>query len=271
MKKKLQWAQELRFNSVMYRVPADVSNHNILFESKQTLILGSLTDGQLTIDWGTNSKTDFFSYLDKTLAYIGKQNHIKKLFIEWIPENFINEMEKRGFIIVNEWIDYWLNTLTTCNEKTSNFAVVREMEFTDYEVASEITQACRYFSRGYEGESIKWFKEWLSLDHTTVILAEIEKEIVGVCCLQLYDFNSEKGPVMWVRELAVRPEYHNRKIGYTLMTAAVNWGIEKGAVRSFLACDTENSPAIKLYERLGFQRQSGRGQINMCKSLRIIE
>lgn len=43
----------------------------------------------------------------------------------------------------------------------------------------------------------------------------------------------------------------------------INWGIENGAKRSFLAVDAENINAIKLYKSLGYKRKDERGQINM--------
>ncbi|SDY92721.1 Acetyltransferase (GNAT) family protein [Evansella caseinilytica] len=51
------------------------------------------------------------------------------------------------------------------------------------------------------------------------------------------------------------------------MSFAFDWGKRNNASRSFLACDIDNSRAIKLYEGLGFERKAKRGQINMAKEI----
>lgn len=103
--------------------------------------------------------------------------------------------------------------------------------------------------------------------YSSLEIAELNSEIVGMCCVSLYGFDSEKGIVLWLREIAVKPNYHSQRIGFNLMAYAINWGKSQGAVRSFLACDAKNDKAIKLYESIGYVRMIGCGQINMGKTL----
>ena len=93
--------------------------------------------------------------------------------------------------------------------------------------------------------------------------AEHDGNIVGVGYFVLYGFDTEKGTVLWVRELAVDPKYQSKGIGRELILQGIAWGKENGAKRSFLACDAENYNAIKLYESLDYSRSVERGQINM--------
>lgn len=86
-----------------------------------------------------------------------------------------------------------------------------------------------------------------------------------MCCVGLYGFESEKGTVLWIREIAVRPQYQKKGIGRLLLEHAILWGQENNAKRSFLACDAENYNAIRLYESFGYRKEDERGQINMEK------
>lgn len=176
-------------------------------------------------------------------------------------------MEDNGFIITNEWIDFWNNDLTTICLEQSNSIWIRRIKENEYQVASEITKSCKDYSRGFKGESSEWIKEWNESENSCIFVAEKNDEVIGICCVSLYGFESEKGVVLWLREVAVNPKYHSQKIGLNLVIFAINWGKINGAVRSFLACDIENRKAIKLYEGLGYQRKAKRGQINMEKKI----
>ena len=63
--------------------------------------------------------------------------------------------------------------------------------------------------------------------------------------------------------MAVEPNYQGKGVGHELLAYAIKWGIKNGAKRSFLACDAENTNAIKLYQDFNYKREDERGQINM--------
>lgn len=63
----------------------------------------------------------------------------------------------------------------------------------------------------------------------------------------------------------MEPKYHSRGIGKELIYSGLKWGIENGAMLSFLACDTENYSGIKVYESFGYKKKDGESQINMDK------
>lgn len=107
-------------------------------------------------------------------------------------------------------------------------------------------------------------KEWNESDNSCILVAEHNKAIAGVCFLTINGFKSEKGPILWLRELAVDPKYQNQGIGYMLAVGALIWGKNNGAKRSFLAADKENHHAIRIYNKLGFQHKDEIGQINMA-------
>ncbi len=85
-----------------------------------------------------------------------------------------------------------------------------------------------------------------------------------MCMMNIYGHESEKGPVVWLRELAVHLEYQGRGIGFSLILKGLKWRKSNNATRSFLAVDLKNRNAIKLYKALGYKRNVERGQINMA-------
>jgi ribosomal protein S18 acetylase RimI-like enzyme len=51
----------------------------------------------------------------------------------------------------------------------------------------------------------------------------------------------------------VSPEYQGHGIGRALIESTLQYGIERGAVRSFLMADDCNAGAIALYKKIGFE------------------
>lgn len=61
-----------------------------------------------------------------------------------------------------------------------------------------------------------FIQEWHESDHSCVFAAELDNIVVGVCLLNIYGYDQEKGSVLWLRQLAVDPEFHNNGIGFSL-------------------------------------------------------
>jgi len=259
--------KQFQYTSLEYAEPDDLSDSKICIDNDKSIFLYSKTDKKAKIDWAANSKENFFNGLKETINQITHDKTIRKVEIEFIPEDYVPEMENHGFIIISEWVDFWNNDLAaTCFEQ-SNTIMIRKIKENEYQIASEVTKSCNGYSRGFKGEPAEWIKEWNESENSCIFIAELNNEIVGICFINLYGFEDEKGIVLWLREVAVNPKYHSQKIGFNLMTHAINWGKRNGAVRSFLACDAENIKGIKLYEGLGYQRKAKRGQINMGKNI----
>lgn len=269
MKDILQRVKEFQYTSLEYADISDISDSQVCVNNNHSLFLYSKSEGKATIDWGTSSKEEFFHGLEEAIAIISQNKSIKKIYIEFIPEDYVSEMENRGFIIVSEWVDFWNNNLNTIDVEQPNSLVIRRISENEYKEASEITKSCKGYSRGFRGESPQWIREWNESENSCIFIAEMNKKIIGICCVNLYGFESEKGIVLWLREIAVNPNYHSQKVGLNLAVHGINWGKENGAVRSFLACDAENKYAIKLYEGLGYKRKLNRGQINMEKIIEV--
>ncbi len=99
--------------------------------------------------------------------------------------------------------------------------------------------------------------DWL-IDNK-VIVKEVDGEIVGFCCVSIYS----EGTILWIRELAVSPDFQGNGIGKELMKMALNYGLLEGAKKSFLAVDIENSTAIHLYRQFGFEAKINEIEVQM--------
>lgn len=87
-----------------------------------------------------------------------------------------------------------------------------------------------------------------------ILVALYKSEPVGVCALlkmndRNYDYELAK--------MAVTPKVQGRNIGYLLGQAAVSKAKEASATKLYLESNTILKPAIKLYQKLGFQKVAG--------------
>lgn len=276
MEKIVKKAKQYQYNSLEYIDVEDVSSSNIYINTDSCIFLYQTADeikelywdskskSNIQLFWAADSKENYLNGLMKTIDHIKKsKSNAKKIYIEFIPEDFLEDMSKLGFSIVSEWVDYWNIDLASLDTSYKSKFKIRALIDNEIKAASDITKSCTGYSRGFIGQSEDIIKEWLDTENSYLFVAELDGIIVGLCFVILYGFDSEKGTVLWIRELVVNPKYQSNGIGRQLIIHGIDWGKENGARRSFLACDTENYNAIKLYESLNYRRKAERGQINM--------
>lgn len=267
MERILEKGIEYRYNSMEYTDAEDLEGASLIINTEDYIFVLKELEDKNRLYWAARSKHDFLRGISILRDKIGKDNKIKPIYMEFVPEEFISELEALGFKMHSEFLDFWKLHLEVENDSKQFLYKIRPITGDEYSAASKITKACKDLSRGFRGETEDFVKEWSEAENSIVLAAEDNEELIGVCFLNLYGFESERGTVLWLRELAVDPKYHSKGIGGALIRAAIAWGIEKGAKRSFLACDTENYNAIKLYESYGYKKRAGRGQINMIEKL----
>ena len=158
-------------------------------------------------------------------------------------------MENLDFKIASEWVDFFNNDLSSASIIIKNNIKIRPIKEDEYTIGEKITKLCLGQSREFYGETYDFIKKWKETKNSNVFVAEVEEEIVGICLVNVYGFDSEKGASLWLRELAVNPKYQSKGIGRSLVKHCIKWGLKKGAKRSFLACDAENHRAISIYEK----------------------
>ncbi|KAM3114780.1 bifunctional helix-turn-helix transcriptional regulator/GNAT family N-acetyltransferase [Phormidesmis sp. 146-33] len=85
-----------------------------------------------------------------------------------------------------------------------------------------------------------------------IYMALSDREIVGTCALIKMD-----GDTYELAKMAVTEKAQGKGIGWLLGQAAIRKARELGAKTIFLESNTVLEPAIKLYQKLGFQRTIG--------------
>jgi GNAT superfamily N-acetyltransferase len=277
IKNVMKKAETFRFSSLMYVDEEDIETAKLCIDTENSLFLYISLDtdkeigtyikskNNFQVFWASNTKESYFEGLEQTINYIReKEAEAERIYIEFVPAEFVKDMESFGFSTVSEWVDHWNKDLSALNLQVNDNFKVRSFEnIEDIAQISAVTKSCAGCSRGFTGQSEETIKEWSSMENSKLFIAEEDNHIVGICFGILYGFHSEKGTILWIRELAVEPKYQSRGIGRKLIYSAIIWGQESKAKRSFLACDAENHRALNLYKALNYESNGEPGQINM--------
>lgn len=88
----------------------------------------------------------------------------------------------------------------------------------------------------------------------TILLAEEDGRVVGMCTVQLTASTARGGLSAGVEDVVVDAPSRGRGVGRALLAAAAAWARGRGAVRIALLADETNLPALDFYDRLGFTR-----------------
>ncbi|MCB2214014.1 GNAT family N-acetyltransferase [bacterium] len=203
--------------------------------------------------------------VDKLLAQLPDD---ETFLLTFVPPAWVPALQAVGLTIRSQWHDYFRADLADVDASTIDVADLLSLD--EVEAAASVTQACRGQSRGFTGQTADWFRQWLTGDGTVQTPAVIthrgsDGDIVGIVCTGLYGQNSEKGAVVWIREVALTPAHQGQGIGRRLVAQALSFGKAHGAGRAFLAVDERNLGAIHLYESMDFVASEEPGEINMMK------
>jgi GNAT superfamily N-acetyltransferase len=83
----------------------------------------------------------------------------------------------------------------------------------------------------------------------TMLVAEVEGEIVGICSVYLDIVSVRYGQRAWVEDLAVHPDHRSAGHGKALLDAAKAWARERGAAHFELDSGEARADAHRFYER----------------------
>ena len=89
-------------------------------------------------------------------------------------------------------------------------------------------------------------------ERACVLVAEQDREIVGMCTGQLVISTAEGRPSVLVEDVVVAPDQRNKGIGRSLVEALSTWAKSQGATRMHLLADKNNPPALAFYDRIGW-------------------
>jgi len=253
-------AKAFNYSSFTYIEYDDVANYDLMIDSSAIILL-----------LGYNYESKCYQYIwaaNKVDALISSLNHEKTFFLSFIPDEWVGILEKSGFHIRNAWHDYFLYNLDDIIIK--NNYDTDYLKLSEVNEASSLTMECREQSRGFTGQTPQWFINWLASDNeikNTAVLVEraADGTICGILCVGTYGHDTDKGPVVWIREVAVKPDFQNKGIARKLLSQALVYGKEKGAQKAFLAVDEDNKNAIHLYKSIGFTAGMEKSEITMIK------
>lgn len=86
-------------------------------------------------------------------------------------------------------------------------------------------------------------------DRSTLLVAEMKGDIIGVCTLQPLISTAEGGTVGIVEDLIISEKYRQKGIGAALLEAVEKIAISQGMSRLQLLIDKANVPANQFYDK----------------------
>ena len=258
-------AERFQFHSFHEAEDDELERAGMDIVSDTCLLAASISDRKVMARWACDCPEELEGVLGSWLP-----RHVDDVVIlEFIPPHFRPRLEAIGFTVYCEYVDFWLTRVEPIPEESGGASVrIRDASSEELGVVSGITRKCESQSRGFTVETIESLSKWLQGPSNRIAVALVGDRIVGHVLLSTYAFYSSEGGVVWIRELAADPAFRRRGIGRKLLVHGINWGHAQGAKRSFLACDNENYGAIQLYEKFGYKRNPGQGQLNMIHDRR---
>lgn len=94
------------------------------------------------------------------------------------------------------------------------------------------------------------FRHWLTTEHRALLVAEVEQHVAGYILI-IYHPGTRLARIY---SLAVSPQQRGTGIAKALMTAGEQAALDDGRLYLRLEVGIDNTPAIKLYEALGFKK-----------------
>lgn len=252
----IEKTKRYQYSSFTYMEEEELEGTELFKESENCFLVYKQYAKKNHLYWAAADSQAFTEALKEFITFSGD----KKVYTEFVPQEFLPHVQKLGFIITSEFQDFWNVKLSERHDCLPHEdSEIKELTLSQCEQASRLTKACAGQSRGFDGESEEFFSNWLKENDSTVLC--LKENIYGVCMISLY--GPENNRVLWIRLLAVHPQYQRKGFARRLLNASLRWGVKKGAVKSFLHADVHNDKAISLYEKSGYMRDEGRGQINM--------
>jgi ribosomal protein S18 acetylase RimI-like enzyme len=108
-------------------------------------------------------------------------------------------------------------------------------------------------------ENSEYWERYLEKPDTVSLVAKLDGNVVGFITAEVIDETHPLAqPVRYARMggVCVAPSARGRGIGRSLVQAAENWAVERGAVEFRLTVWKFNGSAIDLYESMGFATRS---------------
>lgn len=100
---------------------------------------------------------------------------------------------------------------------------------------------------------LRGLKMLLETGSGCILVAEAEKNVVGMCSGQFMISTAEGGLSVLVEDVVVHKEWQGCGIGRMLMDSIGTYAKDNNATRLQLLADNENVPALNFYKNLGWE------------------
>lgn len=121
--------------------------------------------------------------------------------------------------------------------------IIRQATVNDVDEIYEIERAC--FAEPWSKDAMIYELE--SNPRAFYIVAELEEQVVGYAGLWWI------GDEGHITNVAVKPGFRNRKIAQGIMGVMIDFTTNEGILHHTLEVRKSNEPAIRLYEKFGFE------------------
>ncbi len=247
-----QRASKYKYNSFEYLEYANVKEYRVLQPEDGNIIAIRGYDSEIGMEeiyWAADSAESLIEAVRRSCSTV---------LVTFIPPEWKAALEKNGFQEYGVLREYWINDIYEL--KLDGFGDYRILCEADFAAAADVTMKCRWQSREFHGESGDWFRQWAcgadpnaaECRNCCVLVHKEGLKTAGIACVATYGHESNDGAVVWIRELAVAPEYQGKGIGKRLLLQSLKYGMDNGAKRAFLMADDLNDTAKALYTKVGF-------------------
>lgn len=114
-----------------------------------------------------------------------------------------------------------------------------------------------YGQSGILAESTSWLQTHLEDGALIGFHAEVAGQIVGFALVASVPASQRLSHFWQLRDLFVTPSHRRKQAASQLVSAVRDAAAAAGALRLVLQTELDNTAAINLYERLGFERVEG--------------
>ena len=134
-------------------------------------------------------------------------------------------------------------------------AFIRPARLQDLEPMVELLRLLFTIEEDFGYDSVKQ-RQGLTLllsdERASVLVAEQDGQVVGMCTGQMVISTAEGGLSVLVEDMVISPQHRGKGIGSLLMEALAEWAASRGATRMQLLADKNNPPALAFYDRIGW-------------------
>ncbi len=245
-------ASQYKYNSFEYLEYANVKEYCTMQPGDGNIIAIRGYDPQIGIEeiyWAADSAEALIDAVRRSCS---------AALVAFIPPEWKAALEKSGFQEYGILREYWINDIYEL--QLDEFGDYNFLCDEDFAAAADVTMKCRWQSREFHGESEDWFRQWAcgadpnaaECRNCCVLVHKEGSKTAGIACVATYSHESNDGAVVWIRELAVAPEYQGKGVGKKLLLQSLKYGMDNGAKRAFLMADDLNDIAKALYTKVGF-------------------